>query len=87
MENCIEYAVNMCHTDVIDIINLPEAIRLNDTTDVCDCALSRLDDLEKREIEKALSLYSRNKEGINEIVNALGISRATLYRKIKQYKL
>ncbi len=87
MENCIEYAVNMCHTDVIDIINLPETIRLNDTTDVCDCALSRLDDLEKREIEKALSLYSRNKEGVNEIVNALGISRATLYRKIKQYKL
>ena len=87
MENMIEYAVNMCDTDEIDISHLPERFIHNNVIDPLDIRISNLESLEKNEIEKAVKQFSRNKEGIEKMVKALGISRATLYRKIKYYKL
>lgn len=87
MENMIEYAVNMCDSHRIDLQHLPEKPRNNMTPIESKVVINKLEQLEKREIEKALTLYSRNKEGINNIISSLGISRATLYRKIKHYKL
>lgn len=87
MENMIEYAVNMCDTDEIDISHLPERFMHNNVSDLLDIRISNLESLEKNEIGKALKQFSRNKEGIEKMVKALGISRATLYRKIKYYNL
>jgi len=87
MENMIEYAVNMCDTDEIDIIHLPERFRQKNVVDPSDIRISNLESLEKKEIQKALKQFSRNKEGVENMVKALGISRATLYRKIKYYDL
>ncbi|MBI9011848.1 MAG: sigma 54-interacting transcriptional regulator [Clostridiales bacterium] len=87
MENMIEYAVNMCDTDEIDISHLPEKFSQNNVVDPLDIRISNLESLEKNEIEKALRQYSRNKEGVEKMIKALGISRATLYRKIKYYDL
>lgn len=44
-------------------------------------------ELEKSEIEKALAEYGHSKEGKSEAAKALGISRATLYRKLKDYDI
>ncbi|WP_406547924.1 helix-turn-helix domain-containing protein [Clostridium ljungdahlii] len=44
-------------------------------------------DLEKREIKKALAKYGHTKEGKTDAAKALGISRATLYRKLKEYNI
>ncbi|ADK17062.1 helix-turn-helix domain-containing protein [Clostridium ljungdahlii] len=44
-------------------------------------------DLEKREIEKVLAKYGHIKEGKTDAAKALGISRATLYRKLKEYNI
>jgi len=87
MENIVEYAVNMCDTDTIEVIHLPEKQRVDVIEVKSEIILNNLETLEKMEIEKALKLYSRNKEGILKIIDALGISRATLYRKIKHYEL
>ncbi|MGB3367855.1 MAG: sigma 54-interacting transcriptional regulator [Acidaminobacteraceae bacterium] len=47
--------------------------------------LTNLKELENREIRKAINLYGREKDGINRIVKELGVSRATLYRKLNEY--
>lgn len=87
MENVIEYAVNMCQGHLIDMEDLPSNFTETTQERVSVSEVMRLDTLERMEIEKALNKYPRNKEGIQEVVKALGISRATLYRKIKQYQL
>lgn len=43
--------------------------------------------LEKREIEKALEKYGHTLEGKSNAAKALDISRATLYRKLKEYNI
>lgn len=87
MENTVEYAVNMCQNDEIDMLDLPEQMMTFNVKMVCDCGVMNLEAMEKREIEKAMNMYSRDKEGVKAMTEALGISRATLYRKIKYYEL
>lgn len=87
MENIVEYAVNMCDSNTIELIHLPDIQTLDKKEFESEVVLNNLETLEKKEIEKALKLYSTNKEGIKMITKSLGISRATLYRKIKHYEL
>jgi len=46
-----------------------------------------LDELEKKAIIKALSEVSGNTHSKERAAELLGISRATLYRKLKEYNL
>lgn len=89
LENTVEYAVNMCKTHVIESIDLPNRLS-------CSChqspssaivKLTPLKELEKIEISKALKVYGSTKSSISKAAEALGIGRATLYRKIKEYDL
>lgn len=45
-----------------------------------------LEELEIREIKRALDLYKNYKKDKELAANALGISRATLYRKLEKYR-
>lgn len=47
----------------------------------------KLDDIEKNEIKKALDYYKPYKNDKDKVAEVLGISKATLYRKIKKYNL
>lgn len=47
----------------------------------------KLDDIEKNEIKKALDHYKPYKNDKDKVAEVLGISKATLYRKIKKYNL
>lgn len=89
LENTIEYAVNMCNSDTIAEDDLPNRlIRQNLGIDrPLDENITPIKDLEKREIEKALSYFENRNQSINCAAKALGISRATLYRKIKEYEI
>ncbi|MCH4888228.1 AAA family ATPase [Acidaminobacter sp. JC074] len=87
MENTIEYAVNMATSDMITFKDLPEKLKSYSAKVSCQCHVRNLEDLEKQEIERALEQFGRDKTGIQEALQALGISRATLYRKIKYYDL
>ena len=49
--------------------------------------LLKLAQLEKEAIITALEQYGWNDEGKTKAAGALGISRATIYRKIQKYKL
>lgn len=89
LENTVEYAVNMCTGDVIKERDLPNRFRQVDIPPVAMKAESimTIKELEIREIKKALHYYGNTKQAISKAAQALGMSRATLYRKIKEYHL
>ncbi len=85
LENVIEYSMNMVESDsVIALSHLPKSIikKENENSNILS-----LEFMEKKYIEKALSLYGSNQEGKELAANELGIGIATLYRKIKKYNL
>ncbi|EGO65945.1 sigma 54-interacting transcriptional regulator [Acetonema longum] len=83
--NIIEYAVTMAAGDTITADILPKRIKAPLQQGVKHHSLN-LEELERKAIAEALEIASEsgNKEKAAEI---LGIGRATLYRKIKAYKI
>ncbi len=93
LENAIEYAVNVCDAQKLEVHHLPKRILQHHLVDepVTQPKLSTvirpLDDLEAEAIKAAIAHYGRHLEGLESAAAALGISRATLYRKIKRYEV
>ena len=85
LENAIEYAVNIEADAKIARTSLPEKITRffssSDSAGVEDLTL-----LEKKAIRAALQKYGQSTSGKEKAASALGISRATLYRKLKYIK-
>lgn len=80
--------INMMEEDgVLGVHTIPDSIK-NIPDNIADNSLvSRLDKLERDEIEKALEIYGRSTEDKTLIAKKLGIGIATLYRKMEKYKL
>lgn len=87
LQNSIEYSVNMAQGNKITVDVLPKSILEYEEKFEEDetSAIETLEELEKREIQKALKRYSVYKKDKELAAKALGISRATLYRKIEKY--
>nr|WP_330408634.1 sigma 54-interacting transcriptional regulator [Romboutsia weinsteinii] len=89
LQNVIEYSINMCSSSLITIDVIPRKL-LNisiEEVEISGTSINKLDDLEKQEIIKALDKYKDYKKDKELVAEALGISRATLYRKIDKYKI
>lgn len=102
LENVIQRAIVFCDSGVIGTEHLPPRIRSDDqltptrATEVTPIDVDastasahapeelNLDVLERRAIERAMTLSGGN---VTEVGRLLGISRATLYRKLKKYEL
>ena len=111
LENCIERAVTLRNSDVIDVADLPPSLRtaqlamsaaagagsrsafaMNDATPVFSAAensavpssSSDLEDIERITIQRVFEQVKGDKVLAGKM---LGISRATLYRKLKRYNL
>lgn len=95
LANLVEYAVNMETSPYISMKNLPERIcsdnisrRLADqqtgTTEMEDLHLGQL---EKKAIARALQIVAERNQPKDSAAQLLGISRATLFRKIKEYNM
>ncbi len=89
LENAIEYAVSMCNRENIQEIhlinrlkNISKAQNMKTTEEIIP-----IKELEKCEIKKALEFFSNTDKPMINTAKALGISRATLYRKIKEYEI
>ncbi len=92
LENTIEYAVNMCVTHTLNIKDLPARFRkkitgLKYNSKNNQDRIISIADLEKNEIVKALKIYGFNSEAVKKAAKELGISRATIYRKINKYNI
>lgn len=86
LEHAIEHAFIHCKTDVIQVEHLPEEIKPERTkpTGVPVKKPFSLQDMERETILEALRANDWSKEAT---AHALGISRTTLWRKMKKYEI
>lgn len=80
LENVIEYAVNMEPGDKITLESMPYKLKGHIQSEK---EVYCLKELERKTIEKAMARFSNR----DDAARALGIGRATLFRKIKEYKI
>ncbi|MGX4601355.1 sigma-54 interaction domain-containing protein [Faecalimicrobium sp. JNUCC 81] len=89
LQNIIEYSVNMSSSSVITLDTMPNRMKKIDKNEdiIIKEGIINLEELERREIIKALDKYKDYKKDKDLAAKALGISRATLYRKLEKYKI
>ena len=96
LQNTIEYAVNMAEGISISQKDLPPRFQnqglsiwqLNDSKiSKSVYKITKIEDLEKQEILKALEYKVQNNITIDEICRLLGIGKATFYRKCRSYNI
>lgn len=86
LENVIEYLVNVETGSRISLRSIPARIRDNASVLPKMGGIVPLVELEKTAIVSALEKFGASTEGKNKAAQALGISKATLYRKLKEYE-
>jgi len=86
LENTIEFAINMTEDEIIKRQDLPVKFQKQKKS-IIKCVINPIEVLEKNEIEKAIEIYGKDTNGYQKAYEALGISRATFYRKIKKYNI
>ncbi len=85
LANAIEYAVNMAQGERVKGIHLPDRIRRTVHAQMGDVPFLDLTSLEKAAIAIALKKTRGYRSQKEQAAKLLGISRATLYRKMQQY--
>ncbi|MCM0647540.1 sigma 54-interacting transcriptional regulator [Clostridium swellfunianum] len=85
LENTVEYIVNMLGSDTeVSRKNLPPKL-VEEHKSLAEEEELKLESIEKKTIIKALKRYGLNTEDKRKAAEALGISLASLYRKINSY--
>ncbi len=87
LKNVIEYAVNFCETNIIDIDTLPKWLldEVNNNN-VTKSNLDKIDDIKLYLID-ALAKKGNTVKNKKEIATGMGISLSTLYRLLNQYNI
>lgn len=87
--NAVEYAVNLEEGDYIDVASLPPHVREHRAAAVPEANRQwrTIEQMEKEAIIAALDHFGWTEEGKVQAAHVLGISRATIYRKIARYGL
>ncbi|CVK18097.1 MULTISPECIES: sigma-54-dependent Fis family transcriptional regulator [Sporomusa] len=87
LENAIEYSANVCPDSLINANYLPDRIIKHITAlqpSQPQESVQSIADLEKKAIVEALKRYGTSNHAKENIAKYLGMSRSTLYRKIKE---
>ncbi|MEW5897892.1 MAG: sigma 54-interacting transcriptional regulator [Bacillota bacterium] len=89
--NAIEYAMNIEEGDLISLASLPPSIRESKPKGTGAFSApgrwQTIEQMEKQAIAAALDHFGWTEEGKQLAARVLGISRATIYRKISRYRL
>lgn len=88
LENAIEYSANVCSDALIDTNYLPDRIIKHAAAlppPNPPETVQSIADLEKNAIVEALKRYGTSNQAKENIARSLGMSRSTLYRKIKEW--
>ncbi len=83
LENAIEYAVNIESSHQVTKNSLPDKINRHSSSSD-QTGIEDITSLEEKAIKAALDKYGKTTWGKEKAASALGISRATLYRKLKR---
>ncbi len=83
LENIIEYGFVLCHEELIDVNHLPEDLQ----SDAGPAAAPEVDRsrLESAEAETIRTVLRQTHGQVARAARELGVSRTTLWRKMKQY--
>lgn len=84
LKNVIERTVILCNDNIIKISDLPDKLKKSETPKETSPLKIYLDDYERKLL---ISTYTSHKKNKEETAKALGIDLATLYRKLKKYKI
>lgn len=89
LKNAMLYAANICQGPVITPQDLPVSLyrdlgTLLSNEDFAKFPLSSLQEMEQKSIKKALFLTGNN---VREAAEMLGLSKTSIYRKIKEYDI
>ena len=85
LQNVVEYMVNMSSEEYLIYENIPLNVReYMESGKSEEVEIPKFDDVLKELIQKAIGVYGDTVEGKTLAAKALGISRATLYRKLKE---
>ena len=93
LENCIERAVALTDKRILDLSDLPASIARgefegdSEPAETRDSGISSTADLEELERATIARVFSQVKGDKARAGKMLGISRATLYRKLKRYNI
>jgi len=87
LENIIEHAFVLCHGDRIDIDCLPKELTMNRKEIESLAPLKEAVPFERAEAEVVEKTLKKHQGNRIETAQELGISRATLWRKMKKYSL
>lgn len=89
LQNVIEYSINMSDSSLLNLDIIPNNIKSKYYDEKSNKyeEIRTLEDLEKEEISKALNKFKHYKKDKELVAKSLGISRATLYRKLEKYNL
>ena len=84
LENLIEYGFVLCHNSLIDVRHLPDDFLLQGQE--AD-RVPQNNQLQRAEVESIRSALRDNQGQMTRTARQLGISRTTLWRKMKQYDI
>ncbi len=94
LENTIEYLVSIADGKIIEQRHIPQRILIAGKTaqpgspvQAQPTRLLTIAELEKRAILSAIEQFGLTMRGKAQLTQVLGISKATLYRKLKQYNI
>ncbi|MDA8405547.1 MAG: sigma-54 dependent transcriptional regulator [Deltaproteobacteria bacterium] len=84
LENAVERSVVLCKEDVITPDDLPHELRTSDSSSIGGSSRTNLETLEREHIKSVLEQCGWNKFRAAQL---MGISRSTLYSKMKKHEL
>lgn len=86
LQNVVEYAVNCCDNSYIGREDLPKMDFIKKESAKERMILRPLKDVENEYIKEAIRVYGDSLDGKETAAKILGISKATLYRRLKEIK-
>lgn len=89
LESIVAHAVILSETDTIRVEDLPDSVRFGDGSRLAlphhdSGAIPTLQEMEKQLIETALAKLNWNQ---TEVARKMGVSRSTLWRKMKEFNI
>jgi PAS domain S-box-containing protein len=85
LENIIEYGFVLCHDKLIDVRHLPEEMQPGVHHQVTASRSSPDSELKWAEADVIRAALTRNRGSVGKAAEELGISRTTLWRKMKRF--